>query len=68
MKINEFDVVRLKSGEEATVLEIFKPTTRDKLTHYDVEIASREDILTISDIDIEKPEIMSPAQFMERFL
>lgn len=54
MKINEFDVVRLKSGEEATVLEIFKPTMRDKLTHYDVEIASREDILTISDIDIEK--------------
>ena len=54
MKINEFDVVRLKSGEEATVLEIFKPTTIDKLTHYDVEIASREDILTISDIDIEK--------------
>ncbi len=54
MKINEFDVVRLKSGEEATVLEIFKPTTRDKLIHYDVEIASREDILTISDIDIEK--------------
>ena len=29
MKVNEFDVIKLKSGEEATILEIFEPTGDD---------------------------------------
>ena len=52
MKINEFDVVKLKNGEEATILEIFKPMKDEKLTHYDVEISDSDNILTISEHDI----------------
>lgn len=54
MKIKEFDVVKLKDGKEATVLEVFKPMPDEKLAHYDVEISNQEDILTISDNDIAK--------------
>lgn len=53
MKVNEFDVIKLKSGEEATILEIFKPTGDDMLVHYDVELSSIDSIKTISDNDID---------------
>ena len=53
MKVNEFDVIKLKSGEEATILEIFEPTGDDMLIHYDVELSSIDSIKTISDNDID---------------
>ncbi|MCI7079445.1 MAG: hypothetical protein MR949_10870 [Veillonellaceae bacterium] len=53
MKVNEFDVIKLKSGEEATILEIFEPTGDDILVHYDVELSSIDSIKTISDNDID---------------
>ena len=53
MKVNEFDVIQLKSGEEATILEIFEPTGDDMLIHYDVELSSIDSIKTISDNDID---------------
>lgn len=53
MKVNEFDVIKLKSGEEATILESFEPTGDDILVHYDVELSSIDSIKTISDNDID---------------
>ncbi len=50
MRANEFDVVRLKSGEEATVLEIFEADGTDSHAHYDVEID--DELKTISEKDI----------------
>ena len=43
----------IKSGEEATILEIFEPTGDDMLIHYDVELSSIDSIKTISDNDID---------------
>ena len=45
MKVNEFDVIKLKSGVE--------PTGDDMLVHYDVELSSIDSIKTISDNDID---------------
>ncbi len=50
MRANELDVVRLKSGEDATVLEVFEAKDTDALIYYDVEIA--DEIITISEEDI----------------
>lgn len=50
MKVNEFDVVKLKSGEEATVLEVFADDARD--IHYDVEIPDEDNIRNVSAEDI----------------
>ncbi len=50
MKANELDVVRLKSGEDATVLEVFEAKDTDALIYYDVEVA--DEIITISEEDI----------------
>ncbi len=50
MRANELDVVRLKSGEDATVLEVFEAKDTDALIYYDVEVA--DEIITISEEDI----------------
>ncbi len=50
MRANELDVFRLKSGEDATVLEVFEAKDTDALIYYDVEIA--DEIITISEEDI----------------
>lgn len=50
MRVNEFDVIKLKSGEEATVLEVFADDVRD--IHYDVEISGNDSIRNIPADDI----------------
>ena len=50
MKVNEFDVIKLQSGEEATILEVFADDDRD--IHYDVEMSDDNSIRTISTDDI----------------
>lgn len=52
MIISEFDIVRLKDGEEATILEVFKPIKGDVTVHYDVELSKSNDIKNISQDDI----------------
>lgn len=54
MKAKELDVVKLKNGGEATILEVFAVEEYDDdIEHYYIEIADKEILQTISEMDID---------------
>ncbi len=53
MKANELDVVKLKNGGEATILDVFAAEEDEAIEHYDIEIADKEILQTISENDID---------------
>ena len=60
---NGFSMERRRDNWKQFLSKITEITTR--IEDVDILVTGDKDF---SDIDIEKPEIMSPAQFMERFL
>ena len=54
MIVKEFDMIKLKNGDEATILEVYEPIQGDVNMHYDVELSKNNEIQNISQEDILK--------------
>ena len=54
MIVKEFDMIKLKNGDEATILEVYEPIQGDVNMHYDVELSKNNEIQNISQEDIFK--------------